>query len=193
MCEIAKGQRRTFRDQDPPRICKRNDSLKNDLELSKSTPNSPTATILQPSSNLSSLEKCFSEPGFFEKDRENREPEKGESTDRESASFNRVEDDSVKEAGTVERTDTRSRASTENFFKELADKVPSSKRHDDGVSDTNLSLYNSLLRLNIWHVCSSKFSRYISFLYFFNRKGKRGKRVGKTLTICEIANGNILN
>ncbi|XP_015607855.1 uncharacterized protein LOC107273825 [Cephus cinctus] len=64
MYDISKSQRRTYRDQDPPRIRDRSTEnlLKEDFVSSKSTPNSPTA--LQ---RASSLEKCFSDPDFFKK------------------------------------------------------------------------------------------------------------------------------
>ncbi|XP_076248937.1 uncharacterized protein LOC143188487 [Calliopsis andreniformis] len=128
MCEVAKDQRRRFRDQDPPRIYKRDtDSLMNGFEFSKSTPTSPT--ILQRASNL---EKYFSEPEFFEKDREKRKKEK-DPTGWESVPFNSIQNDSVKEVGTGDSTNLQNHATTENLLKELADKVPSSKRHDDQV------------------------------------------------------------
>lgn len=131
MCEIAKGQRRTFRDQDPPRIFdKSGNGLKAEVEFSKSTPNSPT--ILQ---RGSSFEKCFSEPEILEKDRQARKKEKGDSsTGRESASSDSVRDDSGKGADTAGQPDLRSGTSAENFFKELSDKVPSSGRHEHEVS-----------------------------------------------------------
>ncbi|KZC08743.1 hypothetical protein WN55_10765 [Dufourea novaeangliae] len=129
MCEIAKGQRRTFRDQDPPRICNRGaNSLKNELEFSKSTPNSPT--ILH---RASSFEKCFSESEILEKDRETRKKEKGNPAGRESASSDSVQDDSIKEADIVGQSDLQTSTSAEKFLKELSDKVPSSGRHDHKV------------------------------------------------------------
>ncbi|XP_076278416.1 uncharacterized protein LOC143208159 [Lasioglossum baleicum] len=127
MCEIAKGQRRAFRDQDPPRIFDRagNNSLKDEIGFSKSTPSSPT--ILQ---RASSFEKCSSESEILEKDRQTREKEKGDSIGRESASFDSVRDDNAKGTDQTERHDHRT---TENFLKELNDKVPSSARHDHQV------------------------------------------------------------
>lgn len=67
MCEISKCHRKTFRDQDPPRIRERSTEnlLKDAFQLSRSTPNSPTA--LQ---RALSLEKCFSDPEFFRKHRQ---------------------------------------------------------------------------------------------------------------------------
>ncbi|XP_012529857.1 uncharacterized protein LOC105833013 [Monomorium pharaonis] len=68
-CEVSsKGTtRRAFRDQDPPRICNKSaeNLLRDELEFSRSTPSSPTT--LQ---RAASLEKCFSEPEFFQKQRE---------------------------------------------------------------------------------------------------------------------------
>ncbi|XP_017798344.1 PREDICTED: uncharacterized protein LOC108579339 isoform X1 [Habropoda laboriosa] len=136
MCEIVKGQRRTFRDQDPPRICKRsNDNLKSDLEFSKSTPNSPT--ILQ---RASSLEKCFSEPEFLEKDRQNWKKEKGKLATQESTSCDSVRgsDDSVKAPETIEQPGFSNRTNSENLLKELSDKVPSSGRHNHEVITNGL-------------------------------------------------------
>lgn len=67
MCEVLKGQRRTYRDQDPPRIRDKSTEnlLKDDFEMSRSTPNSPTTT----QHRATSLEKCFSDPEFFRKQR----------------------------------------------------------------------------------------------------------------------------
>ncbi|XP_078050953.1 uncharacterized protein LOC144477250 isoform X2 [Augochlora pura] len=129
MCEIAKGQRRTFRDQDPPRIFNRtgNNSLKEELGFSKSTPSSPT--ILQ---RASSFDKCSSEPEILEKDRQTGKKVKGDLIGRESASYDPVPDDTADGSG--KRHDLRT---AENFLKELADKVPSSGRRDHEVISTN--------------------------------------------------------
>ncbi|XP_076640499.1 uncharacterized protein LOC143352116 [Colletes latitarsis] len=127
MCEIAKTRRRTFRDQDPPRICNSGtDNLKNELEFSKSTPNLPT--IHQ---RASSFEKCFSEPEFLEQDRLNQKKQKGDSAIRESTSSHFVRDLSAKATDTVERFELRS--CIENLPKTPTDKVSSSRRHDDEV------------------------------------------------------------
>ncbi|XP_076164232.1 uncharacterized protein LOC143145083 [Ptiloglossa arizonensis] len=131
MCEIAKAQRRTFRDQDPPRI--RNgsaDSLKNEFDtFSKSTPSLPTIHQRAPN-----FEKCPNESEFLEKDRETRKKEKGDSAIRESISSNSIRDDiNGKTSDIVEQSDLRSCASTENVSKTLFDKVLSSGRHDDKV------------------------------------------------------------
>ncbi|CAK9831951.1 hypothetical protein ANTRET_LOCUS8859 [Anthophora retusa] len=136
MCEIVKGQRRTFRDQDPPRICRRsNDNLKSDLEFSKSTPNSPT--ILQ---RTSSFEKCISDPEFLEKDRQNWKKEKGKVATQESTSCDsvRASNDSVKAPEINEQPGFSNRAKSENFLKELADKVPLFGRRDDEVITNGL-------------------------------------------------------
>nr|XP_033335399.1 uncharacterized protein LOC117225758 [Megalopta genalis] len=133
MCEIAKGQRRTFRDQDPPRIFDRataNNGLKEELGFSKSTPSSPT--ILQ---RASSFEKCSSEPEILEKDRQTGKKVKGDPLGRESASsFDPVRDDTAKGPG--KRHDLRTAV---NFLNELADKVPSSGRHDHEVISNGLT------------------------------------------------------
>lgn len=71
MWETPKGQRRTFRDQDPPRITLMREELikRDECEISKSTPNSPTAGA----SRCAALEKCLSEPEFFQKKGKNRD------------------------------------------------------------------------------------------------------------------------
>ncbi|XP_053971106.1 uncharacterized protein LOC128872446 [Hylaeus volcanicus] len=125
MCEIAKAQRRTFRDQDPPRIRNASDgNSKNELEFSESTPNLPT--IHQ---RASSFEKCFSESMFLEKDRENWKNPREDSTTRENIS-NSVRDDSVGASHTGEQCDL---PSINNFSKTISDKVCSSGRHDGEV------------------------------------------------------------
>ncbi|KAG7212581.1 hypothetical protein KM043_012878 [Ampulex compressa] len=127
MCEISKSQRRTFRDQDPPRICKKSTDglLRAELESSRSTPNSPT--ILQ---RASSLEKCFSEPEFFQKQQELRRAERGDCAGQESTA--RLADNAKESRDTAE-----SRGSAEDFLKELSAKVPSSSRCTDDVSTTH--------------------------------------------------------
>ena len=103
MCEISKSQRRTFRDQDPPRICERSTEnlLKDAFQVSRSTPNSPTTHH-----RASSLEKCFSDPEFFRKRRQQlqtpQEREEEESNDsventRISGSCNRGSTSSSRE------------------------------------------------------------------------------------------------
>ncbi|XP_066601015.1 uncharacterized protein [Prorops nasuta] len=106
MCEITKTQRRTFRDQDPPRICNKSTEnlLKDELALSRSTPSSPTT--LQ---RAISLEKCFSEPDFLESKVEVR---KDGSTDEQIQ-------DAEELTKVAEKIDER-------FFRELSAKVPSS-------------------------------------------------------------------
>lgn len=125
MCEVSKGQRRAFRDQDPPRICKRSaeNLLRDELEFSRSTPNSPTT--LQ---RAASLEKCFSEPEFFQKQREllskheQRAREKGSSGGEESViisdSARGTDNDSENMAVVASST-------SEDLLRELSAKVPS--------------------------------------------------------------------
>ena len=74
MGEISKSQRRTFRDQDPPRIREQN-LLKDVFEVSRSTPNSPTTL------QRDSIEKCFSDPEFFRKQRQLQTQREEESND----------------------------------------------------------------------------------------------------------------
>ncbi|XP_018300816.1 uncharacterized protein [Mycetomoellerius zeteki] len=118
MCEVSKSQRRTFRDQDPPRICNKSaeNLLRDELEFSRSTPSSPTT--LQ---RAASLEKCFSEPEFFQKQREllskheQRSKEKdGDGEESVTPGSARVDDDSGSTA-----------ASIEDLSKEFSAKVPS--------------------------------------------------------------------
>lgn len=120
MCEIVKGQRRAFRDQDPPRIRDRSkENVKTELEFSKSTPNLPIVT-----QGASSFEKCSSEPEFLKKDL---------STQGSTSSDSIRVLDNVKVVETVDQPDVPNRMSSEHFLKELADKVPSSGRHDNEV------------------------------------------------------------
>lgn len=129
MCEVAKGQRRTFRDQDPPRICQRSaDSLKDEVEFSKSAPNSQGTP-----QRAASLEKCFGETEeFVAKDRENRGRERGEPAGLESGSSDSARGGSAKGPDAAGQLDLQRRSTaTENFLKELADKVPSSARRDE--------------------------------------------------------------
>jgi len=119
MCEVSKAQRRTFRDQDPPRICNKSaeNLLRDELEFSRSTPSSPTT--LQ---RAASLEKCFSEPEFFQKQREllsKHEQRSRERDGQESASpaLARDANDAPGSAAVVR--------STEDLLREFAAKVPS--------------------------------------------------------------------
>ncbi|OAD58779.1 hypothetical protein WN48_10324 [Eufriesea mexicana] len=126
MCEIVKGQRRTFRDQDPPRICNRsNDNLKSELEFCNSTPNSPT--ILQ---RTSSFEKCFNETEYSEKDRENPKKEKENLITLESTSSDSIQDpnDSVIVSKRNDQFDSSNQTNSEN-------KVPSNGHHDDKLTN----------------------------------------------------------
>ncbi|XP_011055277.1 PREDICTED: uncharacterized protein LOC105146603 isoform X2 [Acromyrmex echinatior] len=116
MCEVSKSQRRTFRDQDPPRICNKSaeNLLRDELEFSRSTPSSPTT--LQ---RAASLEKCFSEPEFFQKQREllSKHEQRSKDDDGEESVIPgsaRVDDDSGSTA-----------ASIKNLPKEFSAKVPS--------------------------------------------------------------------
>jgi hypothetical protein len=120
MCEVSKTQRRTFRDQDPPRICNKSTEnlLRDELEFSRSTPSSPTT--LQ---RAASLEKCFSEPEFFQKQREllskheQRSREKDGREENASSVLARDADDAPGSAAVVR--------STEDLLREFAAKVPS--------------------------------------------------------------------
>lgn len=138
MCEVsAKGQRRTFRDQDPPRICNKSaeNLLRDELEFSRSTPSSPTA--LQ---RAASLEKCFSEPEFFQKQREllskheqrTRERENGGDGDgKESVSpVSRDTDDDGNAADVTKSSD--------DFLRELTAKVPSPCKQANEVRGNNV-------------------------------------------------------
>lgn len=124
MCEIVKGQRRTFRDQDPPRICDGGGGevgLKTELEFSRSTPNSPMVP-----QRASGFEKCTSEPEFLEKDRPNWRREREKSSQESSGPSDAVR-------GTDDRPEAKNqqlKISPENFIKELAAKVPSSGRQE---------------------------------------------------------------
>ncbi|XP_018358779.1 PREDICTED: uncharacterized protein LOC108758369 isoform X2 [Trachymyrmex cornetzi] len=104
MCEVSKSQRRTFRDQDPPRICNKSaeNLLRDELEFSRSTPSSPTT--LQ---RAASLEKCFSEPEFFQKQREllSKHEQRSKDGDGEESVIPgsvRVDDDSGSTAASIE-------------------------------------------------------------------------------------------
>lgn len=137
MCEIIKDQRRTFRDQDPPRICdKSNDNLKNELEFCETISNSPT--ILQ---RVSSFEKCFSESEYHEKDQQNRKKEKANLITQESTSSDSIQDSNscFKIPKTSEQPDFPNETNSENLIKELSDKVPS--HHDNEVCYTFLNYF----------------------------------------------------
>lgn len=134
MCEVSKGQRRTFRDQDPPRICNKSaeNLLRDELEFSRSTPSSPTA--LQ---RAASLEKCFSEPEFFQKQREllskheQRAKEENGGGGKESISPVRDTDDDDGSAADVTK-------SSDDFLKELSAKVPSPSKQANEVRENNM-------------------------------------------------------
>lgn len=139
MCEVSKGQRRAFRDRDPPRICNKSTEnlLRDELEFSRSTPSSPTT--LQ---RAASLEKCFSEPEFFQKQRELLS--KHEQRTREEA---RGDEEALDDppAGSAEATAVA--RSTEDLLRELPVEVPSPCKHADEVSrncDFNFSSRRAL-------------------------------------------------
>lgn len=149
--ETSEGQQReAFRDQDLPRVC--NKSTANLLrELSRSTPSSPTT--LQ---HAVSLEKCFSEPEFFQKQQEllskreeQRRKEKADdrSVDESSVSSSSVcsTDESQPQRGTiVER-------STENILREPSVKVPSLCKHANEVCVAfDTILYFSFISKETW-------------------------------------------
>ncbi|KAL6433187.1 hypothetical protein ACFW04_006426 [Cataglyphis niger] len=124
MCEVSKGQRRAFRDRDPPRICNKSaeNLLRDELEFSRSTPSSPTT--LQ---RAASLEKCFSEPEFFQKQREllskheQRAREKGSGGEESvitSDLARGADDDSGRMAEVA-------RSTSGDLLRELSAKVPS--------------------------------------------------------------------
>jgi len=119
MCEVSKAQRRTFRDQDPPRICNKSaeNLLRDELEFSRSTPSSPTT--LQ---RAASLEKCFSEPEFFQKQRElfSKHEQRSRENDGDEGNASSVlarANDAPGSAAVVR--------STEDLLREFAAKVPS--------------------------------------------------------------------
>ncbi|XP_076663018.1 uncharacterized protein LOC143366114 isoform X2 [Andrena cerasifolii] len=132
MCEVAKGQRRTFRDQDPPRICQRSaDSSKDEVEFSKSAPNSQGTP-----QRAATLEKCYGETEFVVKDRKNRGRERGDSAGLEIGSSDFARGGSAKGSDAAGQLDLQRRSTaTENFLKELADKVPSSARRDEVITN----------------------------------------------------------
>ncbi|KYN23364.1 hypothetical protein ALC57_04238 [Trachymyrmex cornetzi] len=137
MCEVSKSQRRTFRDQDPPRICNKSaeNLLRDELEFSRSTPSSPTT--LQ---RAASLEKCFSEPEFFQKQREllSKHEQRSKDGDGEESVIPgsvRVDDDSGSTA-----------ASIEDLPKKFPAKVPSPCEQASEVCANNRTKEESLGR-----------------------------------------------
>lgn len=171
MCEIIKGQRRTFRDQDPPRICdKSNDNLKNELEFCETISNSPT--ILQ---RVSSFEKCFSESEYHEKDQQNRKKEKANLITQESTSSDSIQDSNscFKIPKTSEQPDFPNETNSENFIKELSDKVPSNSYHDNEVCYTFLNylflefLCVSLISVSMFSMQSHTHVQYNKYYYFY--------------------------
>jgi len=121
MCEVSKGQRRTFRDQDPPRICNKSaeNLLRDELEFSRSTPSSPTT--LQ---RAASLEKCFSEPEFFQKQRELLSKHEQRTREKDGDTEDSVTSGSARGANDDSGSATDA-ASTEDLLRELSVKVPS--------------------------------------------------------------------
>ena len=138
MCEVSKGQRRAFRDQDPPRICNKSaeNLLRDELEFSRSTPSSPTT--LQ---RAVSLEKCFSEPEFFQKQREllskheQRAKEKGDGDEEGviNPDLARGADDDSGSMADV------ARSTSEDFSRELSAKVPSPCKQTSEVRENYTS------------------------------------------------------
>ncbi|KOX75085.1 hypothetical protein WN51_13392 [Melipona quadrifasciata] len=128
MCEMVKGQRRTFRDQDPPRICNdSNENLKSELEFCESAP-----TILQ---RASSFEKCIGEPKYLEKDKRNKKREKVGSIKQDGVCSDSVEDSADNVRISNEQIDSPNQTNSEDFIKELSDKVPFNSRHDDELME----------------------------------------------------------
>ncbi|XP_071875262.1 uncharacterized protein [Bombus fervidus] len=135
MCEIVKGQRRTFRDQDPPRICnKSNENLKSELEFCESTAASPT--ILQ---RASSFEKCLNESKHLEKGKQNQKKEKVNSIKQESTWSDSIKDSKDSAKVSNELPAASNQTNSENLIKKLSDEVPSNSHHDDEVIDNGLS------------------------------------------------------
>ncbi|GAB1862132.1 hypothetical protein CAJAP_03211 [Camponotus japonicus] len=134
MCEVSKGQRRAFRDQDPPRICKKSaeNLLRDELEFSRSTPNSPTT--LQ---RAASLEKCFSEPEFFQKQREllskHEQRAKEKDSGEESVIF-----DSARGADDSESMAEVARSTSGDLLRELSAKVPSPCKQTNEVHGNDI-------------------------------------------------------
>ncbi|XP_046424129.1 uncharacterized protein LOC124181529 [Neodiprion fabricii] len=125
MCDMSRIERRAYRDQDPPRIRNKSteDLLRNEFQTSsRSTPNSPTA--LQ---RVASLEKCYSDPDFSKKQKNptikiaDIDPSRN---DNPSASSSREDNLS---ADQCDKIGSRNAWNSEDFAKELAAKVPSSK------------------------------------------------------------------
>ncbi|KAK1127919.1 hypothetical protein K0M31_003413 [Melipona bicolor] len=138
---MVKGQRRTFRDQDPPRICNdSNENLKNELEFCESAPTSPT--ILQ---RASSFEKCIGEPKYLEKDKRNKKREKVGSIKQDGVCSDSVEDSADNVRISNEQVDSPNQTNSEDFIKELSDKVPFNSHHDDEVCLFYLLLLKLLL------------------------------------------------
>lgn len=145
MCEVSKGQRRTFRDQDPPRICNKSaeNLLRDELEFSRSTPSSPTT--LQ---RATSLEKCFSEPEFFQKQRELLSKHEQQ---REKDGDGDGEDSAVPDSARGADGDSGSTAddaSTEDLLRELSAKVPSPCEQTSEVGGNNRVEWSALWETN---------------------------------------------
>ena len=161
MCEMVKGQRRTFRDQDPPRICNSsNENLKSELEFCESAPTSPT--ILQ---RASSFEKCIGESKYLEKDsKQNKRKEKTGSIKQDSACSDSVEDSADNVRISNERIDSPNQTNSENFIKELSDKVPS---NDDEVC----LYYLLLLTRTLVEFYSCAISRFCACAWCYLQSG----------------------
>lgn len=144
MCEIVKGQRRAFRDQDPPRICnKSNENLKSELEFCESTATSPT--ILQ---RASSFERCFNESKHLEKGKQNQKKEKVNSIKQESTWSDSIKDSKDSAKVSNELPTASNQTNSENLIKELSDKVPSNSHHDDEVRYAYLYCWRNLCVLS---------------------------------------------
>ncbi|EZA60033.1 hypothetical protein X777_15315 [Ooceraea biroi] len=134
MCEVSKGQRRTFRDQDPPRICNKSaeNLLRDELEFSRSTPSSPTT--LQ---RAASLEKCFSEPEFFQKQRELLSKHEQRSREKDGGEEN-VTPVLARSADDGPGSATAARSTEDLLLRELAAKVPSPCKETNEVREIEL-------------------------------------------------------
>ncbi|KYM75871.1 hypothetical protein ALC53_13936 [Atta colombica] len=159
MCEVSKSQRRTFRDQDPPRICNKSaeNLLRDELEFSRSTPSSPTT--LQ---RAVSLEKCFSEPEFFQKQRELLSKHEQRSKDGNS------EESVIPGSACVDDDSRSTAASIEDLPKEFSAKVPSPCEQASEVCANNHAKEESLgrqinLLVTIFSSMFSSFFREVDF------------------------------
>ncbi|XP_012265504.3 uncharacterized protein LOC105691547 [Athalia rosae] len=135
---MEQNQRRAYRDQDPARI--RNKStenlLKDELKMSRSTPSSPIA--LQ---RAASLEKCYSDPDFHKIQNLITTTRNGANIPRDAKQGSDAGSSRSNHQDNVNghQMSFRNPQSNENFIKELAAKVPSSKTPKEVVFNGSCS------------------------------------------------------